>query len=275
MQGDGSGSPEERGQRDAQERAHDLGIELPARAIGEFASGGPHRHRLLVGARRGHGVVGVRDGDDPAAERDRVPAETTRIAFAVESLVMLDDRVGPRPEPPQDRRGDLRTFDRMSLHQSPFVIVQGSWLVQDRGRDGELADVVHERGPSQAVSVVLGELELLTEEVGEHPHALRVPASASIVGLQRHRERQDGGGRPALLPRCRVVLDFHQSRLELSDTPRSPGDREAGRGLIGKEHRQLEQRHQGEEASPHALDPEGDDQRAYQEAESPAEPPRS
>ena len=99
---------------------------------------------------------------------------------------------------------------------------------------GELADVVHQRGPSQAVSICLGALELLTEEVGEDPHPLRVPPGAPIVGLQSDRQRQDGGGRPALLPRCRVVLGFHQSRLELSDTPRSPGDREAGRGLIGK-----------------------------------------
>ena len=40
-EGCGSGSPKEPGQRDAQERPHDLGIELPARAIGELAPGGP------------------------------------------------------------------------------------------------------------------------------------------------------------------------------------------------------------------------------------------
>ena len=162
----------------------------------------------------------------------------------------------------------------MCLHQTPLVLVQRTRLVEDLRRDPELPDVVHQRGPPQAIPIGLGQLELLAEQVGVDPHPLGVPARAPVVRLQRDRERQD---RPAVRASSRAAdrLRLGQPRLQPPHAPCGPGDGEPGRRLVGEQHRELQQRHQGEEPPRCAFDPDRDEQRAGEDPERPAEPPGS
>ena len=56
------------------ERVDDVGVELLPGAAAQLGEGDLGGERLPVGPVRGHGVVGVGDGDDARPKGDRLPA---------------------------------------------------------------------------------------------------------------------------------------------------------------------------------------------------------
>ena len=61
-----------------EERVHDLGIEVRARAAAQLVEGLGRGPREPVGAVRGHRIEGVHHRDDAGLQRDLVAAETSR-----------------------------------------------------------------------------------------------------------------------------------------------------------------------------------------------------
>ena len=99
------------------------------------------REWRAVGAVGRHRVEGVDDGDDACADRDLVEHEAVGVAVAVGPLVGRADDRCDRCE----RRGggDDPLADRaVPLHERALGCVERAWLVEDRGRDRRLADVV-------------------------------------------------------------------------------------------------------------------------------------
>ena len=80
---------------------------------------GRDRHRLAVGAGRGHGVEGVADGHDPRRERDLLARQPVRVAAAVVALVRGAHDEPDRPEQPADAVEHLLALDRVGLHHAP------------------------------------------------------------------------------------------------------------------------------------------------------------
>ena len=72
------------------ERARQLGVELGAGAALQLDERLVDGERRSVRARRGHGVEGVGDAEQPCLERDPVPAQPVRIAAAVPALVVVE-----------------------------------------------------------------------------------------------------------------------------------------------------------------------------------------
>ena len=64
-------------------------IELRPRVRLELVEGLDVRERLLVRTLVDHRVVGIRDGNDPGAKRDLLPAQSVGIPGAVEALVVM------------------------------------------------------------------------------------------------------------------------------------------------------------------------------------------
>ena len=90
-----------------------------------------------------HGVVRIRDGDDPRAERDLGAAQAVRVAAAVEALVVVQDDRDRLPQARgllEDDLADARVLpDRL-----PLGVRQRRRLVEDLVRDRDLAQVVEQ-----------------------------------------------------------------------------------------------------------------------------------
>src|SRR5712672_1390904 len=85
---------------------------------------------LAVGAVRSQDVIGVGDCDDAGLYRNRITAETVRVATSIHPLVVIEDSQELALEmsrPPQDAHANLW----VSLHHLPLRGVQGTVLVQD------------------------------------------------------------------------------------------------------------------------------------------------
>ena len=82
-------SAERRHAQALEQRRDDLRVELRAGLVAQLGDRVARRHRLAVGARRDHRVVGVAGEDDPRGDRDRRPGEAVGVAAAVPALVLV------------------------------------------------------------------------------------------------------------------------------------------------------------------------------------------
>ncbi len=87
---------------------------------------------------------------------------------------MFLDGEGPGPEPSAEGSGDAGPGVGMTAQGLPLVRAGHARLVEDAGRDLDLAHVVQQGGPPEAVSVGLGKPKLLDDEVVEGSDALGV-----------------------------------------------------------------------------------------------------
>ena len=76
-------------------------------------------------------------------------AQTAVVAPAVHPLVMVGGVVGERAEH-RDALEERQRVGRVLLDDGALAGVEAGRLVEDRVRDGELADVVEERGAAEA-----------------------------------------------------------------------------------------------------------------------------
>ena len=132
----------------------------------------------------------------------------------------------------------------------PFLVVQLARFIEDVGVHGQLAHVVEQRRPAQAVPVGLREVELVGDHVGEGPDPLGVAPGLAVVAAKRGGQRQDllghgqghrrlgpGGARAGLGP-----------AFEVPGQARPPGHLHALGGPVGEEHGHLQQGGQRQEA---------------------------
>jgi hypothetical protein len=99
------------------------------------------------------------------------------------------------------------------LHEVPLVRRKSRRLQEDRVRDGELSDVVEERGVPEEVELRLREPELPSDRERELLHAPRVAGGICVPRIHRRRQRLHGGGGAlaeeavGLLQRDVLILD--------------------------------------------------------------------
>ena len=186
-------------------------------------------------------------------------------------FVVLSDRETPRAQPGKEIRGEFRPGVRVSANRFPLGPRQLRWLVQYGRRDAQLADVVQQGGPSQAVDGRGRKSEFGSDHVGVDAHPLGVAAGVPVVCPQRADERQDlfgGGGEVAGLLARKHRLG---QRLERREVAGFPGDREPGRRAAGKEHREIEQGGKRGQPARNAIDRPQRDQRAGEDQRPPAD----
>ena len=221
---------------DAHEGPYEPRVELLAGAADDLFASGGRRRRLLVGARRGDHVVDVGDRDDAAGEGNRFSGDAVRVARAVPTLVVVTDCVRPFAEP--WRSGSTSTSPcwgwALSCAHSSSSGFPG--LLRIAALTRELADVVEERRPVQAIELRLGEPEFAAERecVGAYP--LGVAPGDVVVVIESGDELQQDLGR--LLRALAGVVA--QSSLELVDGSRRERQAEPRRCRAGEGERELE-----------------------------------
>lgn len=127
----------------AGQRPHHTRVELAPRAALQLLHGRGNGPSAPVGARGGHRVEGVRDGDDPGELGDRVTGEAVRIAAAVEPLVVVQDRRAGLVQE-ADASDDLVAVLGVQFDHAALLGCERPVLAQDPRRDSELSDVVQD-----------------------------------------------------------------------------------------------------------------------------------
>ena len=189
--GDGADRPTEPPNGDVEERSHYRRVELAPCAPGQFLPGGDSAHRLLVRATCGHDLEGVSDRDDAASERQFVPRQPERVPRPVVVLVVLLDRQAPWAKPGSQWGDEAPALQGVTADLFPFRIVELGFLVEGAGVDGQLAHVMQQGRPAQAVPVGQGEVELVGDHVREGADPFGVAPRLAVVPAERGRQGED------------------------------------------------------------------------------------
>src|SRR3954471_6025165 len=224
--------------REAQEGLHDPVVELRAGAAEQLRSGLLGRDGRLVDAAVRHGLVRVRDGEDPALERDLVAGQAERVAAAVGALVVGEH---PRADVLEVGAGqDARAHLGVLAHLGHLVHLERAGLAEDRVGHADLADVVHRAGVSEALAAVLRHPELLADRLGQLADRLRVSGRARVADVEDLGECHHGG--EVLLVVDALVLDRRRHRL---DRGRVEDDGAVAADLLGHVQRLVGGAHEG------------------------------
>ena len=172
------------------EGLHDVWIERFAALLSQQTDRRVEAHGLVVRALRHERVEVIDRRQNSRAERDVFGLEPRRIAFPVPAFVMAEnqrrDRIRER-HAADDFGPDLRVnADLLEL-----LLRQRARLRQNVLRDGELADVVEQRGRLQTLSVVGRHPERASQSGGVHLHAADVALRRLILGVDREGQRFD------------------------------------------------------------------------------------
>ena len=155
----------------------------------------------------GHGVVGVAGEDQARLERDLLAAQSIRIAGPVPALVARADHLA---DPTQEASNPIEhelPLDRVRLHDLELRVGEGRRLVQDLLGNGDLADVVEQRGELDLLAVLLPDPELVGHRVHQVDDRAAVRRRVGIVELDHVREQHDRAPVGAVeLERRRVAL---------------------------------------------------------------------
>ena len=141
-------------------------IELAAAICQQLALGLLDRHCLPVRTAGSHRVKSVGDSKQPRSQRYLFSRDAFRISAACETFMMMPD-YSKDFVIPDDRFQDLFTDSRMFPDQIEFLIRELAFLMQDRLRNPDFADVMHKAGKPDAVELFFREAQLARERDGD------------------------------------------------------------------------------------------------------------
>jgi len=167
------------------------GVKLNLAPFSELRERDLDGHGRPVGARGGHSVESVRDGNDPCGDVDAVPPDAVGVPGAVEPLVVTPDdsqagaeKIGGLEDVLADHGVELKVTDLPVFEHPDFI--------EEVLRDADFPDVVEERAAFQYLDRVPGKPRAAGYPGGEHPHPAAVPAGVGIFRLDRLGEDFDG-----------------------------------------------------------------------------------
>ena len=179
---------------DVDERVDAARVELGAAVRLELDDRLVDGHSLAVGARSGHRLEGVGDGDDPRLDGDRRTTETGRVAATVDALVMVENpmRLDRKLGREQDRVPDLD----MLGHRRHLVGRKRVGLLKDGVRDADLPHVVEQARETHPLETGRLDLETLADRDTELGNRLGVAPGSGVLRVDGAGER---GGKRTLL----------------------------------------------------------------------------
>ena len=170
---------------------HDFGIlriKLRPHALDQLFTHLLLRNRLAVAALGGHGIIGIRNGDDTCDIGNIFPLQPVGIASPVIAFVMVVC-------PDAQIRGLLDTgenpvaVNRVELDLVKLFVGQFAVLVDDRVRDTDLPYVVEQPRKVYLFAVLLGFARLPGNLRGVHGHTGRVTVGVFVFGVDGRRKR--------------------------------------------------------------------------------------
>jgi len=123
------------------ESKDDLGVELAPNSLSKPHAGDSTRHRVAIRPVGGHGVIGIRDGDDPREKRNVVSSKTVWISLAINSFVMMADD-GCDFSVVIDLRENALSNLRVLFHLPSLSERERTRLLEQAGREPDLSHVV-------------------------------------------------------------------------------------------------------------------------------------
>ena len=137
-------------------RYHRIGVELTPHCLQESVPRSRVHHRRPIGTVRCHSVVRVGDGDDPRDHWDVGTKNAVGVTVTIDPFVMVTDDQ-------RDVSRTLRPFDRIRSPISEWrpissALLEGEapLLIEHRGRQTDLPDVVDEAGDIRALLLLRG-----------------------------------------------------------------------------------------------------------------------
>ena len=139
----------------------------------------------------GHGVIGIRHGDDPCNQRDIVAGQSIRIPLAVQAFVVIA-RADIESGDHVDILQDLGAGGRVPLHHLVFLLRQLAGLVQDGIRNTNLSDVVQKTDKADVGNFNLGEAQLCGDGCGVLRNTAGMTSCILVLGINRVGDGGDG-----------------------------------------------------------------------------------
>ena len=164
-------------------------VELAATEQTDLGHRRPDRPGLLVGTSMRQRVVDVRDRDDACTQRDLFAGKAVRVAGSVPPLVVVE----------RDLLGELEHVG-VAVGKDPRAVLgmfpdflrlgggQPAPLEHDRVGQGELADVMQRRCPTQKRRLLHGDTQPLRKRSGHLADTLRVLERLVVAELGRKRK---------------------------------------------------------------------------------------
>src|SRR5712692_10230964 len=140
---------------DAEEGCYYLWVELAASTAAQFFFCLLDGEGFSIDSARGHGVVGIDDGDDAGADGDCFLCQAGRVAAPVPALVMGYDDAGQKVEDAPGLFQDFATDLGVTAHDGPFFIGKRTGFVQEGVGNTNLTDIVQEGSKSDEVKFLL------------------------------------------------------------------------------------------------------------------------
>jgi hypothetical protein len=127
----------------------------------------------------------------------------------------------------------------------PFFFGWAPWFVQNFRRNGELADIVQKRSPTQAVEIFFGELEFHANSHGPSSDPFGVAACPSVMVVQQSDEAENlFGSYLGVFVQAMLAKLFFEG-LVVPYVSTSKGSAHPRRCSIGKGKGEFQQRCQG------------------------------
>ena len=127
--------------------------------------------------------------------------------------------------------------------------------------NGQLADVVEKRGPTQAIAIVVGQSQLLRHQVRVGAHPLGMAPGLAVVRTEGGSQRHDLLGCHDGLVGDPLGARFVDAPAQVTGRPRAQGHRQPARCPPGEDHSHPQQHGQGERSSGEPFGPDEHDGR--------------
>src|SRR5215208_212401 len=123
---------------DCLESRYHARVELGSNCLSQPPPRETRRHRITVGTRGGHRIVGIRYSDDPREQRNIAASHPIRVSLSVNALMVMANNprnLGVVVDLPQDPLANHRVL----LHLSTLIEIQRTRLLQESRREPDLA----------------------------------------------------------------------------------------------------------------------------------------
>jgi hypothetical protein len=176
---------------EVEKRIHQIGAPpAPDRLVSEHLGRAIEGKCAFVRSLGHERVEHVNDTDNAGEQRDRVAAQSVRVAASVQALMMMTNN-RTHPSERAERAAQPVPDHRVLLDQRALVGREGASFLQHRARDANFPDVVEIAASVQRRDVFLTEPDVPAERGRISREALAMVGRSRITGLYGQREPDD------------------------------------------------------------------------------------
>ena len=174
-----------------QHNIRNIGVKLRTFTFFDFCTHNFLWKGVAVASVAGHGVIRVRDADDPCDFRYFFAGKTVGVAFAVVAFMMVFGRHGNQAvfrNPAQN----MVSRRRMDFYNVKLLVSQPTGFIDNIRRDADLAYVMQQTGAIDFFLLVLAFSHPFGDQIGILRHPRGMAAGISVLCVHRFAQRRNG-----------------------------------------------------------------------------------